>query len=73
MNKVKIGNTELTAEDVEELYYCISHRMGFIETGTIHRASDLKNANSNFRPNVLSTHQMKLLIRLEEIMTMMVE
>ena len=73
MNEVKIGRVKLSAEDVEQIYYCLSMRIGYLETGTPHRAKDLEKADKDFKPHVLSTDQMRLIIRLDEIMLMLVE
>ena len=67
--KVIIGDRELTQEEKEELYYCISCRLGFIETGTPNmRAIDAINSGQQNKIKALSTEQKKLTIMLEEIM-----
>jgi hypothetical protein len=67
--KVTIGDRELTENEIEELYYCISCRLGIIETGTPNmRAIDAENAGEKKKIKVLSTEQKKLTIMLEEIM-----
>lgn len=38
MNKI-----ELTTKEKEQLYLSVMVRLGFIETGTVSRAEDLKN------------------------------
>ncbi len=67
MNKVTIGARVLTPEEKEQLYLSVVVRIGFIETGTIHRAKDLVKSDKEFVPKVLTTCQMKVIITLEEL------
>ena len=67
--KVTIGDRELSEEEKLELYYCISCRLGIIETGQANmRAIDAANSGQHKRIKALSTEQKKLTIMLEEIM-----
>lgn len=67
--KVIINDRELSQEEREELYYCISCRLGIIETGTPNmRAVDAEKSGQNRKIKALSTEQKKLTIMLEEIM-----
>lgn len=67
--KVIINDKELSQYEKEELYYCISCRLGIIETGTPNmRAIDAKNSGQQKRIKALTTEQKKLTIMLEEIM-----
>lgn len=69
MQKVTIGNRELTPEEREALYLSISCRLGLIETGEpALRAIDAERSGQKHRIKALSTAQMKLVIMLEEIM-----
>lgn len=67
--KVIIGDRELSQNEKEELYYCISCRLGIIETGTPNmRAIDAEKAGENRKIKALTTEQKKLTIMLEELM-----
>ena len=66
---VTIGNRILTQDEKEQLYNCISCRLGIIETGTLMmRSRDAINCGKQNQIKPLSTDQMKLVIMLEEIM-----
>lgn len=68
MGKVTVNGRELTHKEKQDIFLSISMRLGFIETETIYRAVDLQKSDKDFRPKVLSTEQMKLIISLEELM-----
>ena len=68
MKQVKIGDRDLTREEIEQIYISLSVRLGFIETGTINRAKDLQKADSKFVPKIFDKGQMKLIVMLEEMM-----
>lgn len=71
--KVIIGDRELTQQEKEELYYCISCRLGIIETGMPNmRAVDAEKSGQNKKIKALSTEQKKLTIMLEELMYLLI-
>ncbi len=60
---------ELTEEDAEALYYSVSCRLGFIETGRVSmRASDAVRSGRAREVKILSLDQKKLVVQLEELM-----
>lgn len=69
MSTVKIDNIELPKEVKQQLYLCISCRLGIIETGDpMLRAIDAQNSKQNHKIKALSIEQKKLTIMLEELM-----
>jgi len=67
--EVKFGNKTLTETEKEQLYLCISCRLGIIETGIPSmRAIDAQNSGKNDKIKALTTDQKKLTIMLEELM-----
>lgn len=57
----------LDKEIKSEIFLSLSIRIGYIETGTIHRAKDLENIGE-LKPKALTTEQMKTIINLEAVM-----
>lgn len=69
MNKVIINNKELDKDIIEELYYCISCRLGFIETGHPSlRIEDAIKSGQHKLIKPLSTEQKELVLKLEKLM-----
>jgi len=60
---------QLTKEELNDIHLALSMRCGFIETGTIHRAKDLIKAKPKTKIKVLSTDQIRAIIRLEDLMS----
>lgn len=71
MKKVIVDNTTLDDSLVEELYYCISARLGFIETGTTMRANDAIKSGQHNKIKQLSLEQKKLIVKLETLMELL--
>ena len=59
---------ELSYEERELLYFSLSMRCGFIETGTINRAIDMARTGRMDKIKVLSKEQMELIVKLEDLM-----
>ena len=59
---------KLSDEERELIYFSLSTRCGFIETGTINRAVDLARIGRKDKIKVLSSEQMKLIVKLEDLM-----
>ena len=55
----------LTNEEKQDIFLSIMVRIGFIETGTIHRAKDLERTGEKVK--TLSSEQMKKVLELEEL------
>lgn len=68
MKLVTVDTEELSKADSEAIYLSILVRIGFIETGTISRAIDLKRSNPKYVPRILSSDQMQEVLRLENIL-----
>ena len=59
---------KLSDKEREEIYFSLSMRCGFIETGTINRAVDLERVGRKDKIKVLSSEQMKLIVTLEDLL-----
>lgn len=69
MSKVTIDGRELSDKVKQELYICISCRLGIIETGEPSmRAVDAANSGNNNKIKALSIEQKELTIMLEKLM-----
>ena len=65
---------ELTKREKEELYTCISARLGYIETGEIMlRATDAQNSSQHKKIKALSREQRDLINLLEDLQTKMLK
>lgn len=73
MNKVSINGTIVSNELVKELYHCISVRLGFIETGSWMRASDVIRTGQHSKIRALSTEQKQLVLDLEHLMQELIQ
>ena len=61
-------NIKLSEEEREFIYFSLSMRCGFIETGTINRAVDMARIGRMDKIKVLSKEQMELIVKLEDLM-----
>jgi hypothetical protein len=69
MNKVIVNDKELDRDLVEQLYYCISCRLGIIETGEPSiRTEDAIRSGQHKLIKPLSTEQKELVLQLEKLM-----
>lgn len=69
MSKVTIDGRELSDKVKQELYICISCRLGIIETGEPSmRAIDAENSGKNGKIKALTLEQKELTIMLEKLM-----
>ena len=64
---------KLTREEKEIVYDALSMKIGYIETRTIHRAKDLIRSNPNFKPKVLTPHQIRFILQIENLMSKIFE
>lgn len=72
MNKVIINGEQIPDEIVDEIYLAIVVRLGYIETGTIHRAKDLERSGQKDKIKVLSLEQMQLILNLEKVLKQLI-
>lgn len=70
MSKTKV--LEISEEGRNDLYISLSMRCGFIETGTINRAKDLRSESDKRLIKALTVDQMKAIIRMEELMSKLI-
>jgi len=65
---MKTKTLTLTGQEIEDIYFSLSCRLGIIETGNpSYRAKDIQNGAPG-KLRALSPDQMKLIIRVDELM-----